>query len=350
VGSGDCGRSAAGIEDFAGQTLEWASDVRPHHGVQFQLLKGASWFHEDPLSYRTAAGWYAYEGWRSAFTGFRCALDGTQEPPPVRQSRPAKAVSTEAARGQLVSATSGQPIGLIAAGGTSRHLSIVAAKLGRSAVSLSAPETIVWNGSSVLTWRKTADMTWTARSLERAAYEMRFDELRVEAEFLAGDDCVQQRFTAVNLTPRPGSFHTSSCFNLQGHSSFYDCEQLRTYALDAKGQFVLVRRLSRGGECVRWITGPNMNELGGRVPCAVLAVLSRDGRAVIATGRAGESTSFSVATNAMFTCLHTDSTVPVPAAGQVTTQQYFWFLEGSLDDLLQRASRDLKLQIRPGSP
>ena len=28
---------------------------------------------EDPLSYRTASGWYAYEGWRSAFTGPRAS-------------------------------------------------------------------------------------------------------------------------------------------------------------------------------------------------------------------------------------------------------------------------------------
>ena len=106
-----------------------------------------------------------------------------------------------------------------------------------------------------------------------------------------------------------------------------------------------LRRLSRGGDCVRWITGLSMNDLGDHVPCAVLALLSRDGRSVIASGRAGENAGLSVATNAMFTCLHTDSTVQVPAAGQATTQQFFWFLEGSLMDLLRRASRDLKLQI-----
>ncbi len=99
------------------------------------------------------------------------------------------------------------------------------------------PETIIWNGNGVMTWRKTPDMTWTVQTPERAAYEMRFEQLRVEAEFLAGVDCVQQRFTAVNLTQEPGSFHTSSCFNLQGHPMFYDCEQLRTYALDATGKF-----------------------------------------------------------------------------------------------------------------
>jgi formylglycine-generating enzyme required for sulfatase activity len=347
VGSGDCGRSATGVEDFAGQTLEWASDIRPHHGVQFQLMKGASWFHEDPLSYRTASGWYAYEGWRSGFTGFRCALDGKQEPPPARKSQSGKTVSTRAAREQFAAAPTPGPITLNAAGGTSRHLSIRVPRFGPEALSLSAPETIIWNGNGVMTWRKTPDMTWTVQTSTKAAYEMRFDELRVESLFLAGDDCVQQRFTAVNLVQRAGSFHTSSCFNLQSHPQFYDCEQLRTYALDATGKFVPLRRLSRGGDCVRWITGPSLTELGDRVPCAVLAVVSRDGRSVIASGRAGENASFSVATNAMFTCLHTDSTVQVPGAGQVTTQQFFWFLDGSLDDLLRRASRDLKLQI-PG--
>jgi len=88
-----------------------------------------------------------------------------------------------------------------------------------------------------------------------------------------------------------------------------------------------------------------MNELGVRVPWAILAVVSRYGRSVIASGRAGENAGISVATNAMFTCLHTDSTVQVPASGRVTTQQFFWFLDGNLEDLLRRACRDLKLQI-----
>ena len=121
---------------------------------------------------------------------------------------------------------------------------------------------IIWNGTGVMTWRKTPDMTWTARTPNRAAYEMRFDDLRVSAEFLARSDCVEQRFTAANLTDRPGSFRTSSCFSLQSHPMFYDCEQLRTYGMDAKGEFVPMRRLSRSGRCVRWITGSRANELG----------------------------------------------------------------------------------------
>ena len=341
VGTGGCGRSTTGLEDFAGQALQWVSNVRPHHGVQFQLMKGASWFHEDPVNFRTASGWYAHEGWRSAFTGFRCALDGDQTPPRVKDSRPKQAISLKAATEELGKAATGSGLALAAAGGSSRHLSIHPARFGQESLGLSAPETILWNGSGVMTWQKTPDMTWTARSASRAAYEMRFAELRVEAEFVAGEDCVEQRFTARNLTGKPGSFRTSSCFNLQNHPMFYDCEQLRTHVLTAKGAFVPMRRLSRGGDCVRWITGPTGTELGENPRRALLAVVSRDSRRVIATGRAGEGSGFSVATNALFTCLHTDSTVEVPPSGQATTRQLFWFLEGTIDDLLVRCRRDL---------
>ena len=94
-----------------------------------------------------------------------------------------------------------------------------------------------------------------------------------------------------------------------------------------------------------WITGSNPNELGADQRWAVLAVVSRDGRSVIGSGRAGESTGFSVATNTVFTCLHTDATTSVPAGGQVTTRQFLWFLDGNLDDLLRRARQDLKLTL-----
>jgi formylglycine-generating enzyme required for sulfatase activity len=45
VGTGRCGRSAAGMEDLAGQVCEWTATTMPHHGVPFHMLKGASWFH-----------------------------------------------------------------------------------------------------------------------------------------------------------------------------------------------------------------------------------------------------------------------------------------------------------------
>jgi hypothetical protein len=232
---------------------------------------------------------------------------------------------------------------LAAAGGTSRHITIRAPALGREALGLSPPETLIWNGKAALTWRHRPDMTWTKRTPQRATYEMRFKDFRMHAEFIAHKDTVEQLFTATNLTERPATFRTSSCFNLQGHPMFYDLEQRRTYALTAKGKFVPLRRLSRAGNCVRWITGPNVAELGGNLRWALLAVVSRDGKSVIACGRAGPGSGYSLATNTLFTCLHTDSTVSVPPAGKTTTRQLFYLLEGGLDDLLKRFRTDFGL-------
>jgi type 1 glutamine amidotransferase len=64
---------------------------------------------------------------------------------------------------------------------------------------------------------------------------MRFEQLRVEAEFVAHGDWVEQRFTVVNLTERSGTLRTSSCFDLQSHPQFYDRELLRTYAPETGG-------------------------------------------------------------------------------------------------------------------
>jgi len=335
-------RCGSDLEDFAGQALEWVANVIPHHGGQFQLMKGASWFHEDPVNFRTASGWWAHEGWRSAFSGFRCALDGDKTPPPVNEAKPENppAVADVLKRLTAPPAT-GRPI-LAAAGGTGRYLSIRVPPLGHEALGLSAPETIIWNGKGALSWRDQPDMTWTKQTAAEAAYEMRFKEFRLNAEFAAGEDYVEQLFTATNLTDRPATFRTSSCFNLQGHPMFYDLEQRRTYALGADGKFIPMRRLSRGGDCIRWITGADMRELGADLRWAVLAVVSRDGNSVIASARGGQEKQFSVATNTLFTCLHTDSTVDVGPKGKATTRQRFYFLKGGLDELLRRFREDFK--------
>ena len=162
---------------------------------------------------------------------------------------------------------------------------------------------------------------------------MRLPKLKIAAEFVAHDDWVEQRFTATNLGDQAGEFSSSSCFRLQGLPMFYDCEQLRTYAANASGEFVPVRHLARGDSRVHWITGLGGAELGGDRQAAVLAVVSRDKQRVIAAGRADRGTGFSLATNTLFTCLHIDSAVPVAAGQQTTTREIFWFFEGTLDNL-----------------
>jgi len=75
---------------------------------------------------------------------------------------------------------------------------------------------------------------------------------------------------------------------------------------------------------------------------ALLAVVARDGRGVIAAGRAGRESGFSVATNTLFTCLHADATIDVPPGQEAASRQVFWFLDGSPDDLRKRLDRDFK--------
>jgi formylglycine-generating enzyme required for sulfatase activity len=345
VGSGDCGRSAAGVEDFAGQVLEWVADGILHHDSQFRRLRGASWFHEDPVNFRVASGCCAQERWSTAFSGFRCALEGNQAPPRVPKPKPRPLPSVKTAPNRPKSEVAPGPLVLAAAGGNSRQLSIRLPRFEFEGLSLAAPEDIAWNGSSVVSWRDHPEMTWTERTATRAAYDMRLPPLELHAEFVAGEDSLQQRFTATNRTKQAGAFRTSSCFRLQSLPMFYDCEELRTFALSAGGTFVPVRRLARSDNCTRWRTILSGEELGKDLHWAVLAVVSRDNRRIIATGRAGDGTAFSLGTNSLFTCLHTDSTVAAAPGEKAVSRQFFWFLEGGRDELLRRVRQDLKLEV-----
>jgi hypothetical protein len=244
------------------------------------------------------------------------------------------------AKSQLNSNVPAGPVWLAMPSWSGRGVAIHVPKFGDETIHLMAPETILWNRAGVLSWRDKPDLTWTERAPRRAAYELRLSKLKVAAEFVAHDDWFEQRFTATNLSGQPGEFASSSCFRLQGLAMFYDCEQLRTYASTASGQFVPVRRLARGSSRVRWITRLGGAELGGDPRWAVLAVLSRDKQHVIAAGRADRGAGFSLGTNTLFTCLHTDSAVPVAAGQQVTTREIFWFLDGTLDELRTRIRRD----------
>jgi hypothetical protein len=324
-----------------GQQLEWVDAVVPHHGVRFQLLKGVSWLHQDPLSFRPAAGWYFSEGWSSSTTGFRCAFDGTGMPPPVPRALPADPPGVNTFR--PVRPPRG-PVTLTPAG-TSRWLIVAAPALGPETVRVFAPETIVWNGQPALTWRNQPRMAWERRGDAQAAYELALPEFSLRAEFtVRGADAVEQLLTVRNSTDRSASFYSNSCLNLQTHPLFYDFELQRTAALDARQEFVPMRRLSRRGPCVRWIAYMDPAELGPSLPWALMGVTSRGRRpAVMGTGRAGAGHGYVVATNPAFTCLHADSTVDVPARGRATTRQMFYFMAGGLDDLRARFRRDFGL-------
>ncbi|MFC1717004.1 formylglycine-generating enzyme family protein, partial [Candidatus Poribacteria bacterium] len=340
VATGERGRSISSIEDFAGQVSEWTSRVMPHHGVQFRMLRGGSWFHRDPVSFRSAFG-YAHEGWRSAFTGFRCALDGNATPSPSPQS-----VSTATPMQKVEKVPSipksEESIQIQAGSDTSCHVSILVPFLGSERFGLSAPEGASWDGGGLLNWYDKRDLKWEVSTPKRASYVMSLPNLQLNAEFVAGDDFVDQVFTVMNHTGKSGRFRSSSCFNLQPHPLFYDCEGLRTYALTKDNMFVLLREFKRPGECVRWITGSVGAELEG-LRWAMLAVLSQDGKWIIGCARADRDGSFSVSCNTCFTCLHADSSYPVDESRSSRLRMYF--LKGGLDDLLARFDSDIRQDL-----
>jgi len=341
VGTGRHGRSSFGLEDFAGQVSEWTANTMPHHGVQFRLLRGASWFHQDLVSFRSAFGYYAYEGWNSAFTGFRCALDADLMPRPVPQKVPTTGLKREDVMARLLPESKGS-IQIRAASGNSSHVSINIPYLGGEWIGLSAPEGASWDGHGLLNWYDKRDLKWHISQPSIATYVMSLKGLKLNAEFTTGNDFVDQIFTITNQTGKPGWFRATSCFNLQSHPLFYDCEGLRTYVLTKDDEFVLIRKFRRPGECIRWITGSVGPELDG-LQRAMLAVTSRDGKWVVACARADKDGIFSVSCNTCFTCLHADSRYPVDRNRASRLRMYF--LKGGLNDLLARFEDDLRQSV-----
>jgi len=360
VGTERHGRSSGKIEDFAGQVSEWTSNIMPHHGVQFRMLRGASWFHQDAVSFRSAFGYYAYEGWTSAFTGFRCALDANLTPPSVPEKIPTSGPNREdvmanllaevRSLGDFTSFSSQFPVSdknkfgyngiqLQAAGGNSSHIRILVPYLGNEWLGLSAPESASWDGHGLLNWYDKRELEWEISTPTHASYMMSLKGLKLNAEFSVGDDFVDQVFTVTNQTGKSGRFSSSSCFSLQSHPLFYDCEGLRTYALTKDGKFKLIRQFQRSGECIRWITGSVGAELEN-LQRSMLAVTSRDGKWVVACARADKDGIFSVSCNTCFTCLHADSRYPVDKSRASRFRMYF--LKGGLDDLLARFEEDLR--------
>ena len=128
------------------------------------------------------------------------AKAGNGRPPQVSKARVAPSLpSGRLLKGPAPETSPGLPE-LIARRNGARHLVIRVPKFDIEGIDLMVPETILWNRATVLSWRDKPDLTWTERSPQRAAYDMQLPELRMRAEFIAHDDCVEQRFTATNLS------------------------------------------------------------------------------------------------------------------------------------------------------
>lgn len=369
VGSEPGGRSAAGVDDLTGQVCEWTSTTRLHHGSTFHLLKGASWLHEDPVSFRTAAASWISGTFRTPLLGFRCALDGSAVPPRVARAHPDPAGASAPSR----SGRHGGPIRAYYAPRAPKHLSarlldftrdFLGAEPGKSrgflltspaigpwAVALYFAETMVWNGRQLLAGARPNDPPLipltSAAPRGTGAHAMEFPEFCVEIRFAPAADYVDLITTVTNQTRTRGAFKASSCFSLTSHSLFYDCEMLRTYQLTGGGVLETLRRMPRTGDCVRWIAASDFSHHGGEPRAGVMAVISRDGRWTFASARVEHNPAdpAEMIGNPWLNCVHTDVPVSVPAGGSRTTTQRLYFVAGGLDVLAGRLERDFGLKV-----
>ena len=368
VGSGRCGRSATGMEDVAGQVCEWTATARTHHGVSFYLLKGASWLHQDPVNYRTAASSWVMGGFYTPLIGFRCALDGEQTPPPVPRRVPPDTSPSSAPReadihtlaedvheGGIqvyyvpdVSAPYDQYLlswsRLFIQGNPerSRGFVLIALAVGPWPVCLFLAEAMRWNDKQLLAGYRANQPPLQERPSAGGdtMYVMDFEELGVEFEFVQGNDSMDLVTMITNKTDEAGTYSASSCFSLTSHPDFYDCEMLRTYQLTGQGEFVSLRQIPRLGECIRWIAPSDVSQYAGAPTCGAMAVVSRDDQWCFASVRIEPGGSFDVLGNAWLNCLHTDAPVHVGPRATRTTRHRLYVIGGGLDGLKRRLAID----------
>jgi hypothetical protein len=365
VGLGHGGRSAAGMEDLAGQVCEWTTTARTHHEAPFRVLKGASWLHQDPVNFRTAAASWVAASFYTPLIGFRCALDGAQTPSPVPRTVPPNApravdfpAPSDAAHPRelqvdYLSETSGADHPHLLSwsrrfvqgpAGRSRGFVLYGPALGPWPVCLFLAEALLWNDTQLLAGYRGDQPPLQHRpgAGGRPGYLLEFDAIRVDFAFVIGTDYVDVVTTITNKTAEAGMCRSSSCVSLTSHPGFYDCELLRTYQLTGQGTFAALRTLPRLGDCIRWIAPSDLSRHGGTVHCGVMAVVSRDGRGVFASVRLEEAAPVEVLGNPWLTCLHTDAPVFLgPYATQVTRHRLYT-LRGGLDSLRLRLERDVQ--------
>jgi sulfatase modifying factor 1 len=370
IGTGRCGRSAAGMEDLSGQVCEWTATTMTHHGVPFHMLKGASWFHEDPVSYRTAAGSWVMEGFYTPLIGFRCAMDGDRTPPTVARKLPSDAPSGADFASPYQEFHPGDPhvyrvseapaslerhllswsrlfIEGDRATPRSRGFVLSAPFLGPWPICLFYAESMHWNDQQLLAGYNPSQPALQRQpsSPGSPTYRLDFDRVTVQTQLSSGTDFVDLVSTITNKTDIPSRYVSGSCISLTSHPYFYDCELLRTYQLTASGDFVSLRQLPRRGPCVHWIAGSDLSQHGGEPSQGVMAVLSRDHRWTLASVRVEETDGFNVIGNPWLSCLHTDAPVRVPPGSPRVIRQRLYLIRGGLNDLKRRIRRDVEQGI-----
>ena len=358
------------MEDFIQQVCEWTSSTMPHHGTTFVQVKGTSWLNEDPVNFRAAASSWAAGFFLTPGLGFRCALDGAQQPAPVPRKissaaphspSPAQPAAGDGRTGGVeVYHLRNAPADLTASllwwnrlwlgGGSttpipqSRGFLLRAPGMGPWPVCLQLAEALSWNGKALGPMETDPSLDEIKTESGRPTYRLAFNGIDLTYEFVAGPDFVDLLTTIANQTDQAGTFSTSSCFSMTCNPLFYDGEMVRTYQWTRNAGFVPLRQIPRPGDCVRWIEPSDSTQYGGPASPGTMAVVSRDGKWTFATVRTEAGAAFTVQGNTWLNCLHTDAPVMGDARASRTTRQRLYFLRGDLKTLQSRFQQDLRSQ------
>ena len=335
--------SRHGVRGF-GQVSEWTSATTPHHRATFQLLKGPSWISAEAWSLRVQAAFWATSGWRSAFTGFRCAADTDVGPVP----------STALSRKPVAGRRPGEdrpgspPASPSLTHNGKRGVTIAFCGL-RGSIRLFCPETVSVDGETIVQYfTDPAIESFTVPGVPgpRVHYAVREEGIEMEASFEMGDETCDLDYLFRYPLGASRSLMASTCVNLSGTFGLYDFEGTRSYIWPGRGEWIPVRSLSRVREkCTRWIAQPLPSELPRDCAAMLAAVVSRDGQSVFGYGRRASGGSLSFAHNFCFTCFHINPTIAVTAGGSGTSKARIYYVRGGLEDLRTRFVRDFGIEV-----
>lgn len=347
------GASPYGVMDMCGNVAEWTGtlvnrandDNRPK---VFGIVKGAGGAQCMKHNFRCAARnlsghWTRRHDW----LGFRCAMDAPEKPAslpedttPKRAPPPIPPVELESAPEKYGKA----PVEIEPM--QAKAIQFTCPYLPGATWSTNLTEATVVSGASLWHEIKRDRAVWKKdETTGDHFYEVEMPGvLRQRVNVRGGIDCVEYDLVLTNLGDKPQRPSTNVCFNNSGAPRFEDIERVRSYVFTDKGPTLIAEMPVAGAGNPHhggWPVASEEQEStpeNGLVRYPLIAVQSRDGQWMTAHAY-GEGRS--VASNAHYTCLHSNPGWPELAPGQSVKQTArFYFFKGSPEELLERWKKD----------
>jgi len=350
---GVCG-CAGGVAEWAMCELSWTN--RPHPDMGWCM--GGAFVAAEPYNFRCSNRSFSQmRNNRTAFAGFRCALDASKAARWVSEHpEPVLAVpgGEPVAFSRAVQESSEKPIALSAAG-TGPFVSIQVPLFGNARFSFQVPEVIFSNRGAIFIGHKMRDAGWQV-SPDRRSARLKYsdgEKMELRGSLKTAVDCVDYELVVTNIGAQPiEGVIASSCLASGGEPRFRDPEQRRTQIMTEKGWSPIsnvdrgpgIRNMYRkylvaGSAYARAQKGSNgMYVAKTRAVNSLIAVAAIDREWVV--GAAAEEGG-ALMSNGEYTCIHSEPYFGSVSPGEKTTRRgRLYFLRGTTADLEKRAVED----------